>query len=124
MKKDKVIFWVSTSLVSLMMLFSAYNYFTNEAVKNGFTHLGFPAYFRIELGIAKIIGALVLLVPTLPRLVKEAAYAGFAIVFISASIAHLAAGDPASAVVMPLVFLVVLVVSAVYYFKVNRPALA
>lgn len=22
----------------------------------GFTHLGFPAFFRIELGVAKIIG--------------------------------------------------------------------
>ncbi len=45
MKKDKIIFWTTTGLVSAMMLFSAYSYLTNETMKNGFVHLGFPGYF-------------------------------------------------------------------------------
>jgi hypothetical protein len=59
-----------------------------------FTHLGFPAYFRIELSWAKLIGVAVLLAPVPARL-KEWAYAGMAITLVSALIAHFALGDAA-----------------------------
>ena len=48
-----------------------------------FTHLGFPAYFRVELSLAKLLGVVLLLAPVPPRL-KECAYAGFAIDLASA----------------------------------------
>ena len=57
-----------------------------------FTHLGFPAYFRVELAWAKLLGVVLLLAPVPARL-KEWAYAGFAINLVSALIAHLAVGD-------------------------------
>lgn len=120
MKKNKIIFWSSTALVALMMLFSAFNYFTNPAMKAGFAHLGFPDYFRIELGTAKVLAALALLLPMAPALLKELAYAGLAITFVSATIAHTASGDPAAMIVSPLVFLAVLAVSYVYYRKITR----
>ena len=117
MKKNKIIYWTSTSIISAMMLFSAFGYFTNEDMKNGFIHLGFPSYFRIELGIAKIIGALALLIPMIPLKLKEYAYAGFYLVFISAIIAHLASGDAVSVVITPIVMLGILSVSYMYYKK-------
>jgi len=89
MKKNKIIFWITTGLVSAMMLFSAYSYLTNEVMKSGFVHLGFPSYFRIELAVAKILGVIVLILPLIPNRLKEFAYTGFAITFISAFIAHL-----------------------------------
>ena len=55
-----------------------------------FTHLGFPAYFRVELSWAKLLGVVLLLAP--PRL-KEWVYAAFAINLASAIIAHLSVGD-------------------------------
>lgn len=116
--KQKLIYWISTGLISLMMLFSGYAYFTDPEVNAGFNHLGFPAYFRIELGVAKIIGALLLLLPFIPTRIKEFAYVGFGITFISAMIAHLAKGDPTSVVVGPLIAFVVLTVSYVYLRKV------
>jgi hypothetical protein len=64
-------------------------------VAEAFTHLGFPAYFRIELSWLKLAGILVLLLPAPDRL-KEWAYAGFAITLVSALIAHLSVGDDAS----------------------------
>ena len=57
-----------------------------------FTHLGFPAYFRVQLSWAKLLGVVLLLAPVPARL-KEWAYAGFAINLVSALIAHLAVGD-------------------------------
>ena len=117
MKKVKVIYWTTTGLVSAMMLFSAFGYFTSEAMKEGFVHLGFPGYFRNELGTAKLLGAIVLLLPIFPVKLKEFAYFGFAITFVSAFIAHLSSGDPLSVAIGPVVALVVLSVSYLYFQK-------
>jgi hypothetical protein len=57
-----------------------------------FTQLGFPAYFRVELSWAKLLGVLLLLAPVPARL-KEWTYAGFAITLGSALIAHFSLGD-------------------------------
>ncbi len=117
--KQKVIYWVSTGVFSLMMLFAAYNYFTDEMVKGAFVHLGFPDYFRVELAVAKLLGAAALLIPIVPRAFKHFAYAGFTINLVSAVIAHLSLGDPMSAWMPPLVFLGVLVGSFVSYQKLS-----
>jgi len=117
----KITYWITTGIVALMMIYSAYAYITQPTIVQGFQHLGFPGYFRIELAIAKLIGAVVLLAPVSAKL-KEWAYAGFAITFVSAFIAHTASGDPVSARIMPLLFLVVLVVSYITYHKQQKAA--
>jgi DoxX-like family len=85
-------FWVATVLFCLQMGFTAYAQLRLPQVAAAFTHLGFPAYFRVELSWAKFAGLVALLAPLPPR-VKEWAYAGFAITLVSALIAHLASGD-------------------------------
>jgi len=117
MKKNKIIYWTATGILGAMMLFSAYGYLTIEEMKAGFVHLGFPASFRIELATAKFIGTFVLLIPFIPKRIKDAAYVGFAITFISAFIAHTSSGDPLSVAIMPLIFLGILVVSFIYSNK-------
>ncbi len=119
MKAIKITYWTTTTIISLMMAFSAYSYFTNPEVAAGFNHLGFPDYFRVELGIAKLIAAIVLIVPLFPR-VKEWAYAGLTITFISASIAHIASGDPTANVAMPLVMLAILAASYFTFHKTQQ----
>jgi hypothetical protein len=84
-----------------------------------FKHLGFPDYFRVELAIAKLLGALVLIIPQIPVKIKEWAYAGFGITFISAAIAHFNSGDPAPVLLMPVIFLVVLIISNLFLNKRN-----
>ncbi|UFH56633.1 DoxX family protein [Spirosoma sp. KNUC1025] len=119
MKRDKIVYWAATSLVVLSLGFAGFAYFTDPAVAAGFKHLGFPAYFRAELGIAKIIAALVLIIPAVPAQIKEWAYAGVGITFISAAIAHISSGDPLGMVISPLVFFGILVVSYRYAHKVH-----
>ncbi|RBQ07071.1 DoxX family protein [Pedobacter miscanthi] len=119
MRTLKITYWISTALVALMMIFSGYSYLTNETIKQAFHHLGFPDYFRIELAIAKIIGAVILLIPIKGKL-KEWAYAGFAITFVSAFIAHTASGDPINNRIGPVVFLIVLFLS--YFTNQKRQA--
>ena len=118
MKKYKITYWITTGLITFMMLFSAYNYVANPDMKLAFQHLGFPDYFRIELGIAKLIGAIILIVPKIPVRVKGFAYAGFAITFISAFIAHTASGDPISTGIMAIIFLGILIASYISYHKI------
>ena len=120
MKKEKVIYWTSTGIVSAMMLFAMYSYLTQETMNVAFTHLGFPAYFRIELGMAKGLGVIALIMPMVSKRLKEFAYFGFAITFISAFIAHLSSGDEFYIAINPLIFLVILFVSYVYFNKINK----
>jgi hypothetical protein len=118
MKKETIIYWVTTGLFSAMMLFSGYSYFTSPDMKAAFAHVGFPDFFRVELGTAKLLGAAALLIPMVPAVVKNFAYAGFAIVLVSAAFAHFSIGDPMSAVITPLVMLGILGVSYVYSSKI------
>jgi hypothetical protein len=87
-------FWISTVLFALQMGFTAYAQLRLPQVAETFAHLGFPAYFRVELSWAKFAGLAALLIPMVPARLKEWAYAGFAITLVSALIAHLAVGDP------------------------------
>ena len=91
-RSTTIAYWIVTVLLCLQLSFTAYAQLRLPQVAEAFTHLGFPAYFRVELSLAKFLGVLVLLAPVPARL-KEWAYAGFAIVLVSALIAHFAVGD-------------------------------
>ena len=91
-KATAVAYWIVTALFCLQMSFTAYAQLRLPEVAQAFTHLGFPAYFRVELSWAKLLGVLLMLAPVPPRL-KEWTYAGFAVNLASALIAHLAVGD-------------------------------
>jgi uncharacterized membrane protein YphA (DoxX/SURF4 family) len=112
----KIIYWVSTGLLAALSLFAGFVYLSGspQAVQ-GFAHVGYPQQLRIILGIAKLLGAIVLLVPGLPKL-KEWAYAGFTFAWISAFVAHYLANDGPKAFT-PLILLVLLAIS-----YVTRPA--
>lgn len=119
MKVIKISYWVPTVIIALMMVYSAYAYLSQPMMADAFHHLGFPDYFRVELAIAKIAGAIILLAP-LSGVIKEWAYAGFTFAFISALIAHSTSGDPIQARVMPVIFLLLLALSYVMYHKINK----
>ena len=93
-------FWIFTTLFCLEMSFTAYYELLRlpEAAQ-AFTRLGFSAAsFRVELSWAKVAGVAALLMPMIPArgviyVIKEWAYAGFAINLVSALIAHLSIGD-------------------------------
>jgi hypothetical protein len=105
----KISYWVSTVIVVAMTL-PAVTYLTgSQQVVEGFTHLGYPQHLRIILGVAKVTGAIILIVPGL-RVPKEWAYAGLTFAWVIACIAHWLAGDGMSSF-MPLVLLAFLVVS-------------
>jgi hypothetical protein len=117
MKRDRIVYWTSTGIIASIMLLSAYYFCFSDEAKGAFAHLGFPGYFRVELTVAKALGALAVLIPAVPNRVKEFAYFGIAITIGSAVIAHAASGDGISHVIDPLIIFGILIVSYVYHHK-------
>jgi hypothetical protein len=60
-------------------------------VRNLVTHLGYPSYFLVLLGVWKVLGAVALLVPR-RALLKEWAYAGAFFSYTGAIVSHLTTG--------------------------------
>src|SRR5947208_39135 len=63
-----VAYWIFTVLFCLQMSFAAYAQLRLPQVAEAFTHLGFPAYFRVELSGAKLLGVVLMLAPVPARL--------------------------------------------------------
>jgi uncharacterized membrane protein len=76
MKKINILYWTFTGLFALAMLLSGIQnaLVTPDSVAI-LNHLGYPEYIIPFLGVAKILGAIAIVVPGIPRL-KEWAYAG------------------------------------------------
>jgi uncharacterized membrane protein YphA (DoxX/SURF4 family) len=112
----KVSYWVSTGLIAASAVVAGVTYLsgTSQAVE-GFAHVGYPQQLRIILGIAKLLGAVALVVPGLPKL-KEWAYAGFTFAWISAFIAHYLANDG------PKAFMPVILLAFLFISYMTRPA--
>ena len=120
MKKNKIIYWISTGVFSAFLFLTSISYFTDPKFIEIFKHLGFPQYFRVELGVAKIVGVLLLLIPKVPVRLKEWAYVGFGITIVSGAIAHFNSGDPLGYIINVLFFFIILIVSYIYWNKQNK----
>jgi hypothetical protein len=118
-KRDKAIYWISTGIIAVLMFSSALNFAFNESQKDAFQHLGLANWFRIELTAAKLLGVLALVVPMTPALMREFAYFGFGLTIVSADIAHLSSGDSAWFVLPHAFVFVTLVVSYVFFHKLD-----
>jgi Na+/H+ antiporter NhaC len=106
----KIVYWATTVLASVALLGSLSYLTGSEQVVSGFAKAGYPQHLRIVLGIAKPLAAIIILMPGL-ALPKEWAYAGAAITWVMATIAHYSSGDGPGVWAVPLTLLVLLIVS-------------
>ena len=120
MKKVKIIYWIATILFALMMLASAIpDVISSEmAVKGMHEDLGYPLYFIPFIGVAKILGAIAILVPGFPRL-KEWAYAGLFYDLIGATFSIYATGIRGANLGFMLLPVLLGVLSYVFYRKMQ-----
>ncbi|HVV48645.1 MAG TPA: DoxX family protein [Polyangia bacterium] len=95
-------YWLTTALAVLAFIVPGIGNLTRARhIAQDMTHLGYPPYFLTILGTWKILGAIVVAAPRLPRL-KEWAYAGMIFDLTGAGISRAVTGDSASTVVVPL----------------------
>jgi hypothetical protein len=122
MKKDKIIYWSTTILIFLFEGVMPALTSQTELAKEGINHLGYPLYFGNALVVFKILGTLLLIIPAIPKKLKELAYAGFIFDFIFASISHFSVDGLGYEGFFPLVVLAILMVSYTYYQKLQKTA--
>lgn len=120
MKKDKIIYWFTTTLIFLFEGVMPALTSQSEVAKEGIRHLGYPDYFGVMLTVFKVLGALVLFIPAVPKRFKEWAYVGFGIDFISAFVSLWVVDGFKPLLLLPAVCIVALVFSYTSYHKLNK----
>ena len=77
-KATNIIYWITTVIFSMLMIFTTLNGFkpSDDAIKLIHTQLGFPVYFIPFISVAKMLGSIVILIPGINRSIKDWAYAG------------------------------------------------
>jgi uncharacterized membrane protein YphA (DoxX/SURF4 family) len=107
MNKRTIAYWVATALTAFVFLSGgAVDVARLDMAVEGITHLGYPVYFMVILGVWKILGGIAVLLPKTPRL-KEWAYAGMFLNLSSAAISHTVIGDGIKEIVIPLIILAI-----------------
>jgi hypothetical protein len=117
MKRNNLIFWISTGFIFLFEGVVPALTSQSELAKEGIRHLGYPAYFGIAFTVFKVLGAIVLILPGISPRVKEWAYAGFAFDFIFAFISNIAVDGFTGLAFLPLAVFAILIVSYMSYYK-------
>jgi len=114
-KRNKIIYWIATIWLALGMLSTGIVQLlkSKEEVAN-ITQLGYPVYILTILGIWKILGSVVVLLPKFP-LLKEWAYAGFFFAMTGATFSRIAAGDSINQMFPSLLLLILTIIS--WYFR-------
>lgn len=119
-KKDKIIYWGATGLLSALAVISSSMYFFNhEMVVEAFTHFGYPTYIIYPLGVAKVLGLLAIWTKK-SEFLKNLAYAGFFYNGLLALSAHVMAGDAFGDYVHAIAFPVFVITSYFYDKKLFR----
>jgi uncharacterized membrane protein YphA (DoxX/SURF4 family) len=106
-----IAYWVTTVLVVAVLGSGGVGDFLRPPqVVEIMTHLGYPAYVCVILGVWKVLAVIALLAPRTPRL-KEWAYAGTVFDFTGAAASHIAVGDSAGDIATPLILTLVAIAS-------------
>jgi len=101
-KVAKVIFWITSIVIAIAFFVTGVgNLVPFKHIARDMTHLGYPSYFLKILGSWKILAAVTILIPKIPR-VKEWAYAGMILDLTGAAFSRFAMGDVLLLIIMPL----------------------
>ena len=121
MRRETVLYWIFTGLAAAFMLMSSIpDVLQLRGAVDIFIHLGFPPYLLPFIGVAKIAGVVVMLLPMFQKL-KEWAYAGLVFDLIGAVYSHISVGDgPAEWIFAIVGLLLVLFSYALYRQKITH----
>lgn len=123
MNKTKIAYYVSTAILSIFMLFSAYMELTKSpGAPEVMIHLGYPIYLLYILGVAKILGVIGIWQNKV-HFLREWAYAGFMIDVSGALASHLFVGDGVQMYGMSVATMIIILISYASFKKLNPASL-
>jgi uncharacterized membrane protein YphA (DoxX/SURF4 family) len=106
-----IAYWVTTALATAAFAVpGVLNLVHAPHVAEDMAHLGYPPYMLTLLGVWKVLGAIAILAPRLPR-IKEWAYAGMIFDLTGAAASRASSGDALPMMVVPLVIAAVVAAS-------------
>lgn len=116
-RSTSIAYWTTTALPALAFLLTGIGSLVPLAyLAHDIAHLGYPPYVLKILGTWKVLAALVMVLPGLPR-AKEWAYAGMCFDLTGAAASRFLAGDAPALIAIPL-----LIAAAVMASWSLRPA--
>ena len=118
MNMKSIGYWVATTLIALEtfvggitdLVHGGTELVAGPPVVGVVTHLGYPVYILRILGVWKLLGAVVIVVPGLPRL-KEWAYAGVFFELTGATASYVLHGEITSDLAAPLILAALAMIS-------------
>jgi hypothetical protein len=118
MNMKSIGYWVATTLIALETFVGGITdlvrgrteLVAGPPVVGVVTHLGYPVYILTILGVWKLLGAVVIVVPGLPRL-KEWAYAGVFFELTGAAASYALHGEITSDLAAPLILAALAMIS-------------
>ena len=111
MKIKMLAYWTATIVIAAELIWGGVLDLTRAgSVVSSLEHLGYPTYLLSILGVWRLLAAVALLVPGLPRL-KEWAYAGAFFELTGAALSNLAKSGSLSSVATPCILAAFAVVS-------------
>ena len=119
-KSNNIIYWTSTIIFSALMIFSASGGLrpSQQAIQIIHDGLGYPVYFIQFISVAKLLGAIIILIPGSGR-IKDWAYAGLFFDLAGAIYSGIAAAGKFDPLILTmLIWIVPGIVS--YYFWLKR----
>lgn len=124
MKKTKIFYWIVTILFAAFMIMSAIPdvLVMQIAVDGMHKGLGYPVYFIPFIGVAKILGAIAILIPGYPR-IKEWAYAGLVFDLVGATYSVIMVSKSAADWGFMILPLALATLSYILYHKKEKAAL-
>lgn len=126
MNKSKLIFRTTTGLLVLMYLGGGSRYFLEfQEMSDIFVTLQFPRWLHPLLGVTKFMAVISLLTILLdvkanPKWLKEWTYAGIFFNGTLALIAHQMIGEPFELSVPAIMVIVLVIISRVFWGKMNK----
>ena len=117
MKKIKTFYWIFTGVTVVSLgIGSILDILVIPEVAKVVTRLGYPDYLVPFLGVARLLGIIVILLPKYSRL-KEWAYAGLTFDVVGALYSTIAFGDPFTSWIGIILTLLFLAGSYIFYQK-------
>jgi len=118
MNMKSIAYWVATTLIALEtfvggitdLAHGGTELIAGPPVVGVVTHLGYPVYILNILGVWKLLGAMVIVAPGLPRL-KEWAYAGVFFELSGAAESYVLHGEVTSDLAAPLILAALAMIS-------------
>jgi hypothetical protein len=122
-KTVNLLYWIFTILFAGLLIFSSVSGLQPKGISMVHDQLGYPVYFIQFISVAKILGAVAILIPGFNR-IKEWAYAGLFFDLVGATYSGIAVAGKFDPRMLGILVWFILGILSYYYWRKKQSGLA